>query len=217
MSINHRLITLADTRSPAAEAFRTLRTNLQFLSPDQPLRTLLVTSAANEDGKGQVLANLAVTFAQGGRSTLLVDCDLRRPCLHELFGLPVQPGLSDALLDQAAEPALLPAGVENLWLLPAGRQPPNPADLLGSRGMEDLIARLQARADYVLFAAPPVLTFTDAALLSVKLDAVLLVVNAGRTRRDDAQRVKDRLERVHARLAGVVLANAAVDRGLARY
>jgi non-specific protein-tyrosine kinase len=213
------LVTLTDPRSPAAEAFRALRTNLIFSSLDHPLTTLLVTSAAPEEGKSTTLANLAVTMAQGGRKTILVDCDLRRPRQHEIFGVPDQPGLTTMVLDPAGsdDPPLVATEVENLWLLPAGPLPPGPADLLGSRRMEALISTLKARADIVLFDAPPILAVTDAALLASKLDGVLLVVSAGRTKREHAQRAKELLEKIHVRIVGTVLTNARLDRSVSAY
>jgi capsular exopolysaccharide synthesis family protein len=217
MPAHPALITLTDPRSPGAEAYRALRTNLMFSSLDQPLGTLLVTSAAPEEGKSTTLANLAVTLAQGGRSTILVDCDLRRPRQHEIFGLPIAPGLSNAILDKVDAPALQPTGVEGLALLPAGDLPPSPADLLGARRMEALIANLKSRADLVLFDAPPIIAVTDAALLASKLDGVLLVVSAGHTRREHAQRAKALLEKIHVRIVGTVLTNAAVDKSLTSY
>jgi capsular exopolysaccharide synthesis family protein len=214
-SSNHRhLVTLTDPRSPAAEAFRTLRTNLMFSSLERPLTTLLVTSPAPEEGKSTTLANLAVTMAQGGRKTILVDCDLRHPRQHELFGVPGEPGLSNMMLNNLDKPQLVATGIDGLSLLPAGASPPNPADLLGSRLMETIIAGLKARADIVLFDAPPVLAVTDAALLASKLDGLLLVVSAGQTRRDDALQAKTLLERIHVHIVGTVLTNASVDRRL---
>lgn len=214
---HHRLITLAEPRSPMAEAFRTLRTNVMFSGLDKPLQTLLVTSAAAEEGKSTTLANLAVTMAQGGRTTILVDCDLRRPRQHEIFGVPLSPGLSEALLDKADAPALVPTEVEGLSLLPAGNPAASPADLLGSRRMEALIANLKSRADFVFFDAPPVIAVTDAALLASLLDGVLLVISAGQTRREHALQAKALLEKIHVRIVGTVLTNAAVDRRLQSY
>ncbi len=214
---NPALITLTDPRSPGAEAYRTLRTNLMFSSLEHPLATLLVTSPAPEEGKSTTLANLAVTMAQGGRSTIVVDCDLRRPRLHDIFGVAAAPGLSNAILDKVEAPALTPTNVEGLSLLPAGDVPPNPADLLGSRRMEAIIANLKTRADIVLFDAPPVIAVTDAALLASKLDGVLLVMSAGHTRRDHAQRAKALLEKIHVRIVGAVLTNASVDRSVTAY
>ena len=211
-----KLVTLSDPRSPAAEAFRTLRTNLIFSSLDKPLTTLLVTSAALDESKSITLANLAVTMAQGGRKTIVVDCDLRRPHLHELFGVSDRPGLTSVILGEG-DPALAATGVEGLSLLPAGPLPPNPADLLSSRRMESLIANLKSRADIVLFDAPPIVAVTDAALLASKLDGVLLVVSAGQTKRDYAQRAKELLEKINVRLVGAVLTNAAVDTSMGAY
>jgi non-specific protein-tyrosine kinase len=214
------LVTLTQPRSPAAEAYRTLRTNLIFSSLDQPLSTLLVTSAAPDEGKSTTLANLAVITAQGGRRTILVDCDLRRPTQQQLWGLHKGArGLTSMVLDGdgLANPPMANVGIENLWVLPSGPLPPNPADLLGSRRMEEIIAALKARADLVLFDAPPVLAVTDAALLASKLDGALLVVAAGSTRREHAQRAKEMLERVHIRIVGVALTNAPVDASLGAY
>ncbi len=216
-SNHHRLVTLTDPRSPMAEAFRTLRTNVMFSGLDKPLSTLLVTSPAAEEGKSTTLANLAVTLAQGGRTTILVDCDLRRPHQHEIFGVPLQPGLSEAILNKVDAPALAATGVEGLSLLAAGSQAASPADLLGSRRMEELIANLKSRADIVLFDAPPVIAVTDAALLASKLDGVLLVVSAGHTRREHALQAKALLEKINVRIVGTVLTNAAVDRRLTSY
>lgn len=211
------LITLTDPRSPAAEAFRTLRTNLMFSSLDRPLHTLLVTSAAPDEGKSTTLANLAVTMAQSGRKTILVDCDLRRPRQHEIFEVPDKPGLTTMILEEIKKPPLMATGVDDLWLLPAGPLPPNPADLLGSKRMDAVIAALQPKADIILFDAPPVVAVTDAALLASKLDGVLLVLRAGHTRRDHAQRARELLEKINVRIVGTVLTNAAVDSSVSAY
>jgi non-specific protein-tyrosine kinase len=188
-----------------------------FSSLDRPIHTLLVTSPAPEEGKSTTLANLAVILAQGGRNTILVDCDLRHPRQHEIFGVPDQPGLTTMLLENREAPPLAASGVDNLWLLPCGPLPPNPADLLGSRRMDALIANLQSRADIVLFDAPPAIAVTDAALLASKLDGVLLVVKAGHTRREHALRAKELLERINIRVVGVVLTDASVDGSASAY
>jgi len=213
------LITLTNPRSPATEAYRTLRTNLTFAALDKPIETLVVTSAAPGEGKSTVLANLAVTMAQGGRRTILVDADLRRPGLHEIFGIVNDQGLTTMIVEEAAldDPPLIDVGVDNLWLVPSGPMPPNPADILGSRKMEEVIAALRARADVVLFDAPPIIAVTDAAVLGTKVDGVLLVVCAGRTRREHAQRARELLERVHVRIVGAVLNDAPRDVTLGGY
>lgn len=214
MTQKPRLITLTDPWSPAAEAYRTLRTNLTFAGLDQPLEALVVTSPAPEEEKSVAVANLAVTMAQGERRTILVDADLRRPRLHAIFGVPNDRGLTTMFVDPEAmaNPPLMGVGVENLWLLPSGPLPPNPADLLGSRRMDDVLAALRARADVLLFDAPPIVAVTDAAVLGRKVDGVLLVMTAGRTRRDHALQAKELLERAHVRLVGVVLTNVPVSR-----
>ncbi|MBE9471894.1 MAG: CpsD/CapB family tyrosine-protein kinase [Chloroflexi bacterium] len=213
------LITLTNPRSPATEAYRTLRTNLTFAALDKPIETLVVTSAAPGEGKSTVLANLAVTMAQGGRRTILVDADLRRPGLHEIFGIVNDRGLTTMIVEEAVldDPPLIDVGVDNLWLMPSGPMPPNPADILGSRKMEEVIAALRARADVVLFDAPPIIAVTDAAVLGTKVDGVLLVVCAGRTRREHAQRARELLERVHVRIVGAVLNDAPRDVTLGGY
>ncbi len=207
------LITLSQPRSAAAEAYRSLRTNLMFSSVENPLRTLLVTSAAREDEKSLTLANLAVTFAQGGAKTILVDADLRQPRQREIWSLAGGAGLSGMMMDDAAmtEPPLQGTPVDGLEVLPAGELPPNPADLLGGKRMDAIIAALKARADYVLFDSPPVLAATDAALLGIKLDGALLAVRAGDTRRDHTAQARSALERVHVRVVGAVLTNAPGD------
>jgi len=219
MSQQPNLVTLTDPRSVAAEAYRTLRTNLTFAALDKPLETLVVTSAAPDEGKSTTLANLAVTMAQGERRTILVDADLRQPSLHEIFGVSNSRGLTTMFVDPEAlrDPPLVEAGVANLRLLPSGPLPPNPADLLGSHRMEEVIAALRAQADVLLFDAPPVVAVTDAQVLGTKVDGVLLVISAGRTRRDHALRARDLLERVHVRVMGAVLTNAPRDLALGGY
>ena len=217
-----RLVTLRDARSSAAEAYRSLRTNLMFSSLEQPVSTFLLTSCAggraDAEEKSTVLANLAVTFAQGGHRTILVDGDLRRPQQHELWGCSNERGLTNMMLEEGAlaEPPLHETGVENLLLLPAGPLPAIPADVLGSQRMRDVAGVLRARASFVLYDAPPILAATDAILLGSLLDGVVLVLRSGVTRREDALRAREALERVHARILGTVLTNApreAASRG----
>ncbi len=211
------LITLTDPRSPISEAYRTLRTNLSFYSLDNPIRSLVVTSAAMGEGKSTTIANLAVTMAQSGRRTILVDCDLRRPSLHDIFNLKQEPGLTNMVLGQDEKPPLQVTGVENLWLLSSGTLPPNPADLLGTKRVDQVIAILQEQADIVLFDAPPVVAVTDAAVLGAKVDGVLLVISAGKTRRDHAERAKEMLEKARVRIVGVALVNAPKSEAMGSY
>jgi len=213
------LITITHPRSPVSEAFRTLRTNLEFTSLDKPLRSMVVTSASPEEGKSTTLANLAVTIAQAGKRVLLVDCDLRRPSLHQIFNARPTPGFTDMMRDDALmnQPPLQETMVPNLWLLTSGTIPPNPAELIASRRMSEVIAALQQHADIVLFDAPPVIAVTDAAVLSSKVDAVLLVISAGKTKRDHAKKAKALLEKVNAHLIGTVLNNVKGEAALYQY
>lgn len=207
------LVALRDPRSPAAEAYRTLRTNIQFSSLDKPLRTLLATSSAPDEGKSTTVANLAITMAQAEQRVILVDCDLRRPSLHELFGLPNETGLTSLILAQDNTPPLQSTEVPGLSLLTSGPLPPRPADILGSRRMEAVIARLREEADIVLFDTPPVAAVTDAAALATRVDGVLLVFQAHKTTRERARQARQILEKVKANIIGVVLNNAEIERG----
>lgn len=213
------LITITEPRSPISEAYRTLRTNLDFAGLDQALKTLAVTSAGVGEGKSTTLANLAVVSAQAGRTVIVVDADLRRPTLHEIFGLSNQVGLTTVMMDEAAlaSPPLQPTGVEGLSILTSGPLPPNPADLLGSRRMAEVIAALAQRADQVLFDTPPVVAVTDAAVLATKVDGVLLVISAGKTRREYARSAVQRLQQVGARLVGTVVTNLQMGAGFRGY
>jgi non-specific protein-tyrosine kinase len=209
-----QLIVASDPRSATAEAFRTLRTNLQFKSLDNPLRTIMVTSSASEEGKSTVVANLAVSLAQTGAAVIAVDCDLRHPSLHRLFGLPNERGLTSMMLSQDGHVRdyLQRSEVGSLDVLTSGPQPPNPAELLGSKRMENLVRELRDAADYVIFDTPPVLAVTDAAVLATKVDGTILVLSAGRARRDAAKKAKRTLEELSARFIGVVVNNVKADR-----
>lgn len=216
---NVKLITLTDPRSSAAEAYRTLRTNLVFSSVERPLTTFLVTASADAEDKSTAVANLAVTFAQAGNRTILVDCDLRRPAQHDIWDVRNERGLSTMMVEDTAlsNPPLVETDVPNLSLLPSGVLPPVPADLIASQRMNDIIGLLKARANYVLFDAPPVLAATDAALLGAKIDGVLLVIRAGHTRRDQTLRARQALERVNVRILGAVMTNAKRETAVNRY
>ena len=213
------LITVSEPRSPISEAYRTLRTNLDFASLDEALKTLVVTSAGVGEGKSTTLANLAAVSAQAGRKVILVDSDLRRPTLHQLFGVGNESGLTTIMRDEdlLASPPLQDTGVPGLSLLTSGPLPPNPAEVLGSQRMAAVIAALAERADQVFFDTPPAVAVTDAAVLATKVDGVLLVIGAGSTRRDDARSAIQRLEQVKARLVGTVLTNVQMGAGFRGY
>ncbi|MDH4137599.1 MAG: polysaccharide biosynthesis tyrosine autokinase, partial [Anaerolineae bacterium] len=206
-SYEDKLVAAIHPRSPISEAYRILRTNIQFSAVDKPLETLLVSSPNPIEGKSITLANLGVVVAQAGLSVILVDSDLRRPVLHKIFDLPNKKGLTSVLLD--GEPSLdgrlQATQVENLRVLTSGPLPPNPSELLGSQKMKSLIESLKGKADVVLLDSPPALVVTDAAVLAGQVDGVLLVADAGKTRREMAQRAKEDLIKVGANVLGAVL------------
>ncbi len=207
---NTKLTTLTDPRSAAAEAYRSLRTNLMFMSVERPVSTVLVTSVVDSEDKSVVAANLGIAFAQAGNNTIIVDADLRRPSQHHLWGISNERGLTSLLAQDSnlSSPPLQSTEVPNLMILPSGPLPAVPADLLSHHRLTEVIGVLKARATYIIFDSPPALVATDAALLGVKLDGALLVVQAGSTRRDQTQRAHQALDRVHIRMLGVVLTNA---------
>jgi capsular exopolysaccharide synthesis family protein len=218
------LVAYSEPKSAAAEAYRTLRTNITFANPDKPVHTLLVTSTSPDDGKSTTIANLAITFAASGSPTVLVDADLRRPHLHTIFGVSNEAGLTTMVADMARikdgsvpKVPLQSTQIENLQLLTSGPVPPNPAEILGSQRMTELLALLRSNAEYVLIDTPPVIAVTDAAVLAPKVDGVLIVINAGKTRRDLAIKARDILMQVNANILGVVLNNAEIDKSSYAY
>jgi polysaccharide biosynthesis transport protein len=205
--INPDLITLNDSFSPIAEAFRSLRTSIGFSALTTPTRSLLVTSAGPSEGKTFVASNLAVTLALGGKRVILVDTDLRRPTVHHMFEIPREPGFTNLLMDQQGNLGnfLQKTPVKNLRVLTCGTLPPNPADLLGSPRAVEVMGQLGQYADIVIYDSPPAATVTDAAIVAQHVDAVLQVVLAGGTRIDLVQRCKTVLEQVGAHMLGPVL------------
>lgn len=204
---DEKLITRLHPRSAISESFRVLRTNLQFSSVDKPLRRIMITSPGPSEGKSVTLANLGVVFAEAGLRTLIVDTDLRRPVQHRVFGLENARGLSDLIVDGAANPAdyWQETEVPNLYLLPAGPVPPNPSEILSSQRMQRLIDALGEAMDVVLFDSPPALAVADASILGARVDGVLLVMDVGQTRRPMATRVVAELQRTQTPLVGLVL------------
>jgi polysaccharide biosynthesis transport protein len=201
------VVSLARPMSPAAEAYRSLRTSIQFARQERDVRTILVTSPAAAEGKTSTLSNLGAMFAQAGERVVLVSCDLRKPRLGAFFGIDERLGLTTAVLgEQPVEELVQPIpGAANLWLLASGQPPPNPAELLNGTRVREIFANLCELFDLVLIDSPPVLPVTDAVVLSKDADATLLVVAAGQTRRGDLQRAAEKLAQVNARITGIVL------------
>jgi non-specific protein-tyrosine kinase len=209
-----RLETLRQPRSSVAESYRALRTNVEFASIDEPIKTLLVTSASESEGKSVTAANLAIVFAQNGRRVLLVDADLRRPGIHELFGVSNVNGLTSVLRGTVEEEEVSRSTLqENLSILTSGPLPPNPAELLGSQRMRRLVTQLEDSYDLVILDSSPIHNVTDAVVLSSFLDAALLVVGAKRGRRSLVLHAREALARANANVIGTVL-NGLGDPGV---
>lgn len=214
----YRLVVRDDPKSPAAESIRTLRTNLQYLSLDKPLKSIMVTSALPGEGKTSIAGNLALALADAGLETILAGVDLRKPTLHKMFDLSNAIGITSILTGRVTlGEALQDSGHPGLRILPAGPVPPSPAELLGSRAMRSLIAELERTADMVIFDAPPVISVTDAALLAPAIGGTLLVVSLNQTPRDFARQAKAQLEKVKARVLGVVVNRIEIKRSESYY
>jgi non-specific protein-tyrosine kinase len=202
-----RLITALGPFSPVAEAYRVVRSNVQFIGVDQPSKSLVITSANPGEGKSMMAANLSIIMAQAELRTILVDADMRRPTLHKIFGVPNLGGLTDLLRSPELELSsfLKNTGIENLQLLTSGPLPPNPAELLGSRRMAQLLQRLEEMAEVIIFDSPPVLAVTDAAVLSKQTGGAILVTRSGSARHGVIRQAVKRLEQVGANTLGAIL------------
>jgi capsular exopolysaccharide synthesis family protein len=204
--IEARLITHLDPKSPVSEAYRTLRTNLQFGKIEKDVRTMLVTSSGPKEGKSTTSANLAIAMAQSGKKVVLIDADLRRPVVHSIFGIEKENGITNYLMNDISYDKMIKKSImDNLYIIPSGVLPPNPSELISSQGMEDLIERLKGDFDLVVFDTPPIIAVTDAAILSTKVDGSLLVVKSGQTNYDAVIRAKSLMDNVDARILGALL------------
>jgi polysaccharide biosynthesis transport protein len=194
-------------RSGFAEAYRTLRTNIEFASVDAPARTLLVTSSAPGEGKTVTASNLAIVFAQSGRRVILVDADLRKPGVDVMFSLPNTRGLTDMLRHESisVDAVANPTEQDNLRVVTTGPLPPNPAELLGSKRMQTVLERLRQDSDLVIFDSPPLLAVADAAVLSSFLDGTVMVIDAAKGRRRIVRMGRETLSRAGATVLGAVL------------
>jgi protein-tyrosine kinase len=213
-----RLVVQEDPKAVSSEAFRTLRTNLQFASPDVELRAVLFTSPGPEEGKSTVSSNLAVSVAHTGTEIVLVDSDLRKPTVHKIFGLNNSVGLTSVLTGQIKlEDAVQKTKIDGLSVLTSGPIPPNPAELLQSKSMRGIVERLKQEHERVLLDAPPVLPVADAMILSAYVDGVIMVISANHVPREMAVRAKELLENTNARLLGVVLNQVKYSRDGEQY
>ncbi len=200
------IVSYVDPKSPVSEAYRVLRTNLRFAGVDKQLKTIELTSTGPAEGKSTTAANLAVTIAQAGSKVLLVDADMRKPKIHQLFGLVNGKGLTNVLANKEDYNLCIKrplAGGPDV--LTSGPLPPNPSEILSSESMKEFIERVGEDYDMVLFDTPPIGVVTDAAILSTLVDGTLLVVASSQADKDAARRAKDLLEHVKANIIGVVL------------
>ncbi|REJ08774.1 CpsD/CapB family tyrosine-protein kinase [Halobacillus trueperi] len=200
------IIANENPKSPIAEQFRTIRTNLQFTTVDSELETMLVTSASPSEGKSITTANTATVFAQQGKKTLLIDADLRKPTVHYTFRVSNTSGLSNYLVGKQRVTELVrETDVDNLDVITCGPIPPNPSELLGSNKMKQFIEEAKKTYDMIVFDTPPVLAVTDSQVLSNFVDGVLLVVRSKQTEKEAAVKAKETLEQAKANILGVVL------------
>ncbi|PWW45214.1 MULTISPECIES: CpsD/CapB family tyrosine-protein kinase [Paenibacillus] len=202
------LVTMVNPKSTNSEAYRKLRTNIQFSSIDSQIQTLMIASAVSGEGKTTTIGNLAVTYAQEGKKVLLMDTDLRKPSIHRMFNVPNHVGLTSVISNQySVKEVLRETFIEGLHVLTSGAIPPNPSEMIGSRKMTLILEELKQQYDVILFDTPPVLSVTDALIISSLCDGVILVVNSGKVKKDVVKKAKAHLEHVNARILGAVLNN----------
>lgn len=217
-AVDNHLLAYLNPRASVAEAYRRLRTNIQYTNIDNPIKTLVVTSPNPKEGKSTTAANLAITFAQAGKKTLLIDTDLRRPSVHRQFGLHKEPGLVNYLFEKNSyEEIRNPFIIENLEVITCGIIPPNPAEILSSNAMANFTNHVKGLYDIVIFDSPPVLAVTDASILGNATDGTLLMVSAGSTMYDELTHSVEQLERVNAKVLGVALNNFDLKRAYGGY
>ena len=200
------IIVSQNPKSPVSEAFRTLRTNLQFSTIDDSIKSLVVTSPGPGEGKSTVIANLAVTMAQSGKKVLLIDCDLRKPSIHKKLGIPNSDGMTNLLIQKKQiDECIMETEIQNLYVITSGPIPPNPAELLGSKRMKSLIKEFENVFDVTLIDAPPVLAVTDAQILSTICSGIILTTAYGESEKEAVIKAKDLLDKTGSKILGVVL------------
>ncbi|WP_310198827.1 CpsD/CapB family tyrosine-protein kinase [Neobacillus niacini] len=203
---SRKLIAALDPKSPISEQYKSIRTNIQYSSVDEELKTIMVTSSGPAEGKSTTVANLAVVFSQLGKKVLLVDADLRKPTVHRTFGVNNLFGFTTVLTKQATlANTVLETEEKDLFILTSGPIPPNPAELLSSKSMEQFIEEAKEQFDYVLFDTPPLLAVADPQILANKVDGSILVVFSGRTEIDQVKKAKELLVNAQSKLVGVIL------------
>ena len=194
-----------DPKSMAAESYRTLRTSIQYSSFDKEVQVIVITSAETGEGKSTTAGNLALALAQDGKNVILIDCDLRKPAMHKIFKLSNAEGLSEVLIGSKKLAEVSQMYNDNLIILTSGKIPPNPAEMLASKSMDNLIENLRCSFDYIILDSPPIQAVTDSQILSTKADGTILVVRAQKTKRDSVKNAIGLLKKVNANILGTVL------------
>lgn len=217
MSQKRKLIVHEDAKSPVAEAYRTLRTNIQFAKVDGELRVIMFTSAGPGEGKSTTTANTAVAMAQSGKRVIIIDCDLRKPVQHKIFGKRNR-GVTNILVeDRSVAELIQDTDIDNLQVLTSGPIPPNPSELLGSAKMREIISEAKRLADIVIIDAPPTVAVTDACVLAAKVDGIVLVLNSQAIRPEMAQKAKELLTKANGHILGVILNRVEIEEEHAYY
>jgi len=212
-TVARKLVTKVNPKSVVSEQFRTVRTNINFSMPDKDLKTLLFTSSTPGEGKSTSAANVAIVFAQDGKKVLLVDADMRKPTMHYTFHTTNSTGLSNLLTRKwELKDVVIETEIEGLHIVTCGPIPPNPAELLGSKTMDTLMEELIAGYDIVIFDAPPILSVTDAQILSNKCDGTILVLNSGSTEKASVVKAKEALVSSKANILGTLLNNFVLEK-----
>lgn len=203
-----KLFTLKNPKAVVSEAFRSLRTNIQFANIDKKLKTIVVTSSSSGEGKTTIICNLAVSIAQSEKSILLIDCDLRKPRVHKTFGISNIEGLTNILMGERRLEDVRYKGdkdIQSLSIITSGPIPPNPSELVGSHRMREFLEDMKYQFDIVLIDSPPVNIVTDSAILSTLVDGTIIVIEAGKTEIGAAVNCKESLDKVNANIIGVVI------------
>ncbi|RPI03775.1 MAG: polysaccharide biosynthesis tyrosine autokinase [Calditrichaeota bacterium] len=214
----NKVISLIESKEPVVDAYRHVRTNLQFANVDSFVKRILITSSIPGEGKTLTAANLAISFAELGKRVLVVDCDMRKAHQHILFNVRKSPGLSDYMArDLSIEKVVYLTHVPNLYVIPAGTTPPNPAEMLASSKMSDLIRKLEQNFDFVLYDSPPIISVTDPILLSKKVENVVLVVRFGKTSRHLVTDSVSRLKHVNTDVLGIIFNGMERSKGYGYY
>lgn len=208
--IDPRVVTFYEPASPVAEQYRTLRTNIQSIKSEKPIKTFVITSSTHSEGKTITAINLAISMAHdlNKKKILLVDADMRRAKISKYLGFTSEMGLSDLISNGSnIDEALIDIGIDNLTILPAGKIPHNPAEILGSVKARNLISAFRTKYDYVIFDTPPVIPVTDAGLLGAQADGVIMVIEAGRTQKGVVTHSEGILKQAQAKILGYILTN----------